>query len=121
MPIRNGWRPGHYLMVDDESGRVYWDDEVVRKWDGLFFRLAGNEDEIARHPQEFIRAKKDPKPLKHVRPLAPTSAASFVDIDQVADTGITLPTGAAQHLFQTHGIGVMIVGGGNSAERFIVR
>lgn len=63
--IRNRWRPGRHLVVSDESGLVRYDDETVKLWDG---RIVLKSEYEERHPQEFVKAGRDPKPLKDVRP-----------------------------------------------------
>ena len=121
MAIRNAWRVGRYLMQDDESGFIRYDDQMVERWDGVWFQRSGNEDEIARHPQEFVKAFNDPRPLKDVRPRADSSATFFID----ASKG--LPTGAARHLFPNDAAieqGMTIAASANTAvsgNSFVVR
>lgn len=96
-------------MTDDESGFSHYDDEMSRRWDGIWFRTQGNEDEIRRHPQEFVRARDDPKALRDVRPKTFTARVSIGNPQVVSVSGggaglnVTLPRGAAQHLWQTGG------------------
>ena len=123
---RNRWRVGRHLVRDDLSGVVYYDDEMVKRWDNVTMVRDGNEDEIRQHPQLYVRAKRDPYPLTDVRPQSISTAAAFIDIDQVA--GVTLPKGPAQHLYKTSqmGIGTMIITGGSAdaktcAKSFLVR
>lgn len=95
--IRNSHRPGRYLMVDDESGLTYYDDEMVRQWDGAFVHIKNVE---TRHPQEFVKARSDPRPLKHVRPAAEVSAVPNVVTTFVGSAGtVRAPYGPAAHLF----------------------
>ena len=67
MPLRNHHRPGDWLAVCDESGIVGYASQMVKRWDGLFVRPQAFE---TRHPQEFVRARNDPVPLRDVRPMA---------------------------------------------------
>lgn len=60
---RNRHKRGDYLMRDDESGIVHYASDMVRRWDGHFVHHTQNE---TRNPQEFVVAKPDPKPLKHI-------------------------------------------------------
>ena len=106
MAVRNGWRSGRHLVVDDESGKVLWDDQVRKRWDGALVESSQYE---TRHPQEFVKAKQDPYPLKDTRPDSATETpANFVGIF-VGQTSVPVPTGPASHLFDP-GIGEMIVG-----------
>ncbi|MEE8234318.1 MAG: hypothetical protein V3R41_06535 [Gammaproteobacteria bacterium] len=102
MPIRNKHRIGDYLMVDDESGFTFYRSEMVRRWDGAYVHVNNNE---IRNPQEFVRAKNDPKALDVVRPEVALSAACAVFFDLfVPGTSIETAFGAASHLFDV-GIG----------------
>lgn len=97
--MRNRWRPGRYLIADDLTGRVIYDDESVKRYDGIVFKRQGNEDEIQRHPQELVRAwKKDPYPVPVVRDRAfPTPDIDFTGSNMVQ--GVQQALGAAHHLF----------------------
>lgn len=118
MPIRNAHRPGRYLMIDDESGLTHYDDEMVERWDGLWVHKSNNE---TRHPQEFVRARTDPKALRHVRPLE-----DFAEIDntiplEVGETTVPAPLdGPAQHLFRP-GIGRLEIESSNELIVFEVQ
>lgn len=96
---RNRWRVGRYLITDDESGFVHYDDEIVERWDGILFRKRGNEDEIGKHPQLFVRALDDPRALEKIRPQFVAAALNIIDIDKVQ--GVVRSKGAADHLFLT--------------------
>lgn len=104
---RNRHRVGRYLMVDDESGLVRYDDQMVKRWDGAFVRLEQNE---YRNPQEFVRALKDPAPLRNIRPLQQIGPAcgDYYTL-YVGNTNVRAPTGAATHLFDT-GVGQAEIG-----------
>src|SRR3546814_19837690 len=64
MAIRNTHRVGDYLMTDAESGYVHYASEMVERWDGQFVHHINNE---GRHPQEFVKARNDPRALRNVR------------------------------------------------------
>lgn len=99
-------------MTDDLSGHVHYASEMVQRWDGTWMLRSGNEDEIGKHPQLFVRAKDDPKALTDVRPRVASTAVSFIDVDLVQ--GVKKPNpGPADHLFLTSddGIGQMVIEG----------
>lgn len=63
---RSRFRPGDYLVVDDESGYIRLASQTAKQWDGLIKDRAQIE---TRNPQEFVRARPDAPPPKDVRPL----------------------------------------------------
>lgn len=71
MTVRNSWRSGDHLMIDDESGLVFYASDMVRDWDGQW-RHKDNLD--GRHPQLDVKARRDPQALKDIR-SKPLSAA----------------------------------------------
>jgi hypothetical protein len=103
------FKQGSYLIRDDLSGKIVFADEIVERWDGTIMRRVGTEDEVHRHPQDFIRAKADPYPVSPMRPGGPTALVDFAGTNVVQ--GIVLPLGAAQHLYPAspgvNGIGRM--------------
>lgn len=106
MPRRNRWRVGDHLMRDDESGRVHYASDMVRRWDGHFVRRDQYE---TRQPQEFVRAYKDPVALTNVRPDQDTGkTCNFIGVF-VGATAVPVPRGPAAHLFDP-GVGEMEVG-----------
>lgn len=100
------FKPGTYLMIDDESGFRHFADEMIQRWDGAWVHQSNNE---YRNPQEFVRAKSDPYPLEVIRPEGKLAAAcaSYYDY-YVPGTTIRTPDGPATHLFS--GIGKMEIG-----------
>lgn len=92
--IRNGWRSGDYLVMDDFTGMPEWRSKMAKTWDGFLVGVRGNEQEFGRHPQTFVRAKADPKPLVDVR--LPDDAVTAYDA-AIEWTGVT--GGVAEHLF----------------------
>lgn len=112
MPIRNKHRVGDYLMRDDESGEIRYRSELVKRWDGAWVQRKGWE---TRQPQEFVTAKRDPYPLRHIRPEQTLALPRVGILATIGDTGIAntdlTPTdNAAAHLFTGLGIGAMAVG-----------
>lgn len=112
MAIRNTHRVGRHLVRDDESGAVYYDDEMVKRWDGLMVHKSQYE---GRHPQEFVRAKNDPKALIDVRRDTPWPSPTNAQAVYIGTTNVPTPNGPASHLYKP-GIGEMVV-----ASTFIVR
>lgn len=112
MPVRNRHRVGDYLIRDDESGFTIYKSEAVKIWDGTYRHKRMYE---TRHPQEFVKAKRDPRALDVVRPEplvdAPVNAVSTL----IGSTAVPTPSGPASHLFDP-GIGEMKVG-----STFVVR
>ncbi len=106
MPIRNRWISGDYLMRDDESGKIHYRSEMVRRWDGLFVRKDQYE---TRQPQEFVQARADPAALYDVRPDQAISEPCGDNIEFVGNTTIPVPRGAAWHLYDV-GVGDMEIG-----------
>ena len=65
MPVRNTHKVGDWLMLDDESSAVYYRSEMRKIWNGTYRHWTQFE---TRQPQEFVRAKRDPKALRAIRP-----------------------------------------------------
>lgn len=126
MPVRNTWRVGRHLIMDDIDGRVRYDDAIGWTWDGLLTRKSGRREEFFRHPQDFVKAPPPEPPPVDVRLAPATSATSVIDVDVVR--GVLLPKGAAAHLFSSteYGIGTMQIATGSadavaSGDAFLVR
>lgn len=123
--IRNGWRLNHWLMKSDLDGLTYWDDELVQRYDGVWMKRSGSEEEIPRHPQEFVRALRDPEALKHIRPDVLSSAVEQT-VGLIYANGPTLITRSgspAIHLFAVaagSGLGVIVKDSGIVENPFIV-
>ena len=117
MPIRNRHVVGEHLVVDDESGIVGYASEMRTRWDGAMVREKGWE---TKHPQYFVRAKRDPYPLKNVRPAAVVDEPTNVISTFIGETSVRTPlTGPAAHLFTSvsnpppvggSGVGFWLVG-----------
>jgi hypothetical protein len=105
-------------MRDDESGFVHYDDQMRRIWDGTYWHKKNFE---TRQPQEFVRAKNDPKALRHIRPepdvVVPNNAPSGL----VGESTVQTPTSPAGHIFKDAvGIGKMVIESTNSNTVFEV-
>lgn len=118
MAIRNTHRVGDHLMVDDESGYTHYASEMVERWDGAFVHHTNNE---TRHPQEFVRARNDPRPLKNVRPDGFSRVIDNTFELEVGETTVsTKLNGPAAHLFQ-QGIGKLVIESPNELIVFEVQ
>ena len=122
--IRNDWRPGENLMVDQESGAVYYRSQMKKNWDGTW-RHHSNTEPI--HPQYFVKAKNDPKPLKKIRPDRAYPTPDLIVPLTVGETNVLTRTGPATHLFDfgifcgDPGIGEMTIEASATQGPFIVR
>ena len=107
MTVRNRHRIGDYLMRCDDSGEVHYRSELVKRWDGAWVLPKSWE---TRQPQEFVKAKKDPYGLTHIRPDE-ALALPYTGLPiTIGESNIPFPTNnAAAHLFD-FGIGEMSVG-----------
>lgn len=92
----NTIRPGDHLVICDESGLTDWASNMMKRWDGAFVRKSGWE---TRHPQDFVKARNDPYPLKDVRPQTPSAAVSNTPSATVGQTSVATKTSPAHHLF----------------------
>ena len=105
MAIRNTHKVGDYLMTDDESGFVHYASEMRRIWDGTYRRH--NQFET-RQPQEFVRARNDPKALRHVRPEDIATVPINTVSATVGSSSVITQQSPSGHLFKA-GIGEMII------------
>ncbi len=62
---RLGYKKGDYLVETDGVGILAHASECERQWDGQF-KLRKNID--PRHPQEFLKARKDRQAVPTPRP-----------------------------------------------------
>ena len=106
--VRNDWRLGDHLIVDDESGLVHYASDTVKLWDGSIRHKDSFE---TRQPQEFVRAPKESPPPKDIRPETTTSAAAENQPLYIGNTTILFSTASpASHIFR-RGIGWMVIQG----------
>ncbi len=126
MPVRNAHRVGDYLMVDSESGFVHYRSEMVQIWDGTWRHRDNFE---TRQPQEFIRAKNDPKALKNVQPEPAFAEPSLITPLTVGQTSaLTNKSFAGAGTIFTFGvlggdpgIGSMVIEGSAESGPFTIR
>lgn len=105
MAIRGRFRRGRHLVTDDWTGRVHYDDEMVKNWDGAIVHRRNYE---TRQPQEFVEAKDDPQPADPQRQDQFTASVSNLAPTVVGATNVPAPRGPAYHLYL--GIGNMTIG-----------
>jgi hypothetical protein len=97
MPIRRRHKVGDWLVTDDESGIVHYRSEVTERWDGLYVRRDQYE---TRQPQEFVKAKTDPKAVKPIRPDGFVRSINNNIPNRIGLTDVLTPkNGPAAHLF----------------------
>ncbi len=85
MPLRNAHHVGDYLMLDDSSGFIHYRSEMVELWNGNWVHRKQFE---ARHPQEFVTARVDPKALRHVYPEEACADVTNSASSTVGDSGV---------------------------------
>ena len=62
-------------MVCDRSGFTVWRSDCVKQWDGLLVHKRFAE---ARHPQDFLRAKRESLVVPDARPERAIADETFV-------------------------------------------
>lgn len=55
-PKRWSYRPGRHKIIDDLNGFECYSDQVTERWDNVVVR---HKDNNPRHPQDFLRGRKD--------------------------------------------------------------
>jgi hypothetical protein len=63
------YRPGEHLVVCDRCGFTLYSGEAKKTWDGL---IVCPEDWEPRHPQDFVRGRKDQQSVEDARPYPDT-------------------------------------------------
>lgn len=114
--IRNRHRVGRYLVLDDESGFVMYDDDKRTIWDGTIRHRKNFE---TRQPQEFVYARNDPRPLRDIRPEPNVTAPDNTVSGSVGETTVPTRPAPGGHLFKA-GIGKMVIEGSNPNTVFEV-
>ena len=69
MAIRTTYRPGDFLRDCDRCGETVYASETKKQWDGLIVCAVGCFEE--RHPQDFVRGRKDRQNVPDPRPVPP--------------------------------------------------
>lgn len=98
MAKRRGWKSGDWLVRDEESDFTEYGTEVGRDYYGVLKRLSQMDQ---AHPQEFVRAKDDPHAVYPINPpLRDYTTYDSVIGFTIANSGVSVPDGAALHLFR---------------------
>ena len=96
--MRQKFRPGYNLVVDDESGLTVFNDEVTQTWDGQTVRHEWADE---RHPQTLVpMIPRTPVPVMSGGEALVTAfvcASSFGTV--IAGSTVTAPWGPASHLY----------------------
>ncbi len=68
-------RQGEFLRVDDRTGFTQWSGDTVKEWTGAIVHRSQYE---ARHPQDFLRARRENLRIPDPRPDVPIANATFI-------------------------------------------
>lgn len=71
------YRPGDHYLICDECGFKYRRSEMRKRWDGL---MVCAKDYEPRHPQDFVRGKKDVQKVAVARPEQPDVFLNVNDV-----------------------------------------
>ena len=121
MAKRRGWKKGDWLVRDEESGFTEYASKVAYDYYGVLKR----KDQLDHyHPQDFVRAKKDPYTVYPQSPPVRSYDTSAYNLgDFVGNTSVLAPFGPATHLYNPasipgtdFGVGEMEIG-----TTFVVR
>lgn len=90
----SGYIPGDFWRVCDRCGFYYRSSQTSRTWDGLYVCHADFE---TRHPQDFVRGRKDNQNVPNSRP---ESSPVFIGpLDPIeTEAGVPLETQAGQYI-----------------------
>ena len=63
-------RPGQWRVICDRCGFKYWSGQLRKEWTGLMVCMGGDTNDCwePRHPQDFVRGKKDRQAPPWTRP-----------------------------------------------------
>lgn len=119
------WKSGDWKLIDDESGKTIYASEARQIWDGSLRHFSSFE---TRHPQEFVKAKQDPKGLTEISLTDTIGNISNVVPFMVGQTSVRTVTGPAAHIFgfgvlgnNDPGIGQMTIAASAESGPFFVR
>lgn len=90
----SGYIPGDFWRICDRCGFKYRSSQTYRTWDGLYVCHADFE---TRHPQDFVRGRKD---LQNVPNPRPDSSPVFIGpLDPIlTEVEVPLETETGQYL-----------------------
>lgn len=72
MNYQAAYIPGDFKRVCDRCGSIFRSSQTLKTWDGLW---VCREDFESRHPQDFVRGRKD---IQNVPDPRPESADVFI-------------------------------------------
>lgn len=103
--------PGDFWRICDRCGFRYRSSQTFRTWDGLF---VCREDFETRHPQDFVRGRKDLQNVPNARPepLDTVIGPLLTKVSVAALTGATtLNVDSSTRFLAADHIGVMLDSG----------
>ncbi len=77
MALFNDFAPGDYYMRCDRTGRKYLASDMRKEWNGQWVHKDFWEP---RHPQDFLRGRKDNQTVPHPRP---SGTDVFLEVGEV--------------------------------------
>lgn len=83
------YRPGDPWVICDRTGFKVRMSETVKEWTGLRVR---REDWEPRHPQDFVRGRKDVQAVQDPRPEAPNDFIAAPGFSSAFSAGFESPT-----------------------------
>lgn len=108
MARRRWHRRGDWLVMDDYTGFPAWGSESVKE--DYYGRTTLKSNAEAPNPQDFVRAKDDPRPKAfYNNPDLETTVTECAEPYYIGQTNIRTPRGPASHLYD-FGIGEMEIG-----------
>ena len=89
-PRNPGYKPGDHWVIDDIYGMARRKSELRQRWDKMW--MPANDWE-SRHPQDFVRARKDR--ISPDQPIRPDNTGSEIinGPTYLADPHGTIPSG----------------------------
>ena len=72
---RTRGRQGDFLRIDDRTGFTEWASNTVKEWTGAIVHRRRFEP---RHPQDFLRARRDDMRISDPRPDTSVANSNFV-------------------------------------------
>lgn len=80
--MSNGYRPGDYYVICDVCGFKVRASETRRRWDNL--RVC-TKDWETRHPQDFVRGRRDRQRVNDPRP---EPADNFIEVNDITEADL---------------------------------
>jgi hypothetical protein len=77
MALFKDYAPGDHYMRDDRTGRKYLASDMRQEWTGNWVHKDFFEE---RHPQDFLRGRKDDQTAK---PSRPSGTDTFLEVGDV--------------------------------------